>query len=103
MSLAKVQAFYERLATDEAFRTQIQGVESQEECRKLVKGSGYDFTQEEFEEYTAQLLESTVDEEGIRDLNERELEAVFGGISRLLLPGFPPIQLYGLPPIYWLV
>jgi predicted ribosomally synthesized peptide with nif11-like leader len=101
MSLANVQAFYQRLATDEPFRLQIQGVETKEECSQIVQGAGYDFTQEEFEEFTAQLLESTADEEGIKDLNERELEAVFGGASSVL--GKPIIQpLYGVirwPPI----
>ncbi|NEP52831.1 MAG: Nif11-like leader peptide family natural product precursor, partial [Moorea sp. SIO3C2] len=95
MSLENVKAFYERLATDEAFRGQIQGVNSKDECRQIVQGAGYDFTQEEFEDYTGQLLESSAAEDGLRDLDQQELEAVFGGASKVMgiKGGFQP--LYG--------
>ncbi|WP_375511289.1 Nif11-like leader peptide family RiPP precursor [uncultured Nostoc sp.] len=83
MSIANVQAFYAKLANDEAFRAQIQGVKSKEECNQRVKAAGYDFTQDEFEEYTAQLLESTAGDDELKDLNEEELEAVFGGASSI--------------------
>ena len=101
MSLENVKAFYEKLASDEAFRTQIQGVNSKDECSKIVKGAGYDFTLEEYEEYTAQLLESSSDNGELRDLNQKELEAVFGGASSII--GRPIGQpLYGVirPPIH---
>ncbi|MGM3308755.1 Nif11-like leader peptide family natural product precursor [Anabaena sp. WFMT] len=92
MSLEHVKAFYENLAADEAFRTQIEGVENKEECSQIVKAAGYDFTQEEYEEYTYQLLESANSEGEIQDLGEKELAAVFGGII-----GRPKIQpLYGV-------
>ena len=45
MSLENVKAFYERLATDEVFSSQIQGVKNKDECSQIVKGAGYDFTQ----------------------------------------------------------
>ncbi|MEH1909619.1 MAG: Nif11-like leader peptide family natural product precursor [Nostoc sp.] len=83
MSVKNVQAFYARLASDEAFRNQIQGVTSKDECSQVVKDAGYDFTEDEFEEYTAQLLESTAGEGELKDLNEKELEAVFGGASSI--------------------
>ncbi|MFN6559373.1 MAG: Nif11-like leader peptide family natural product precursor [Nostoc sp. ChiSLP01] len=101
MSSENVRAFYEKLVNDEAFRAQMQQVKSKDECSRLVKAAGYDFTQEEFEEYTAQLLESNPDNGELRDLNEQELEAVFGGISSFTgrKPIFQP--LYGViyPPI----
>jgi predicted ribosomally synthesized peptide with nif11-like leader len=100
MSLKNVKNFYEKLANDEAFRTQMQAVESKDECSQVVRNAGFHFTDEEFEEYTTQLLESTAGEGELKDLNERELEAVFGGIL-----GKPIIQpLYGIirwPPIKW--
>uniref|UniRef100_A0A2P0ZG81 Nif11-type n=1 Tax=[Tolypothrix] sp. PCC 7415 TaxID=373957 RepID=A0A2P0ZG81_9CYAN len=100
MSLENVRAFYEKLVNDEAFRTQMQAVESKDECSQVVKSAGFDFTQEEFEEYTTQLLESNAAEGELKDLGEKELEAVFGGIL-----GKPIIQpLYGVtwwPPIKW--
>lgn len=102
MSLENVKAFYSRLAKDETFRTTMQGVKSKEECSQIVKEAGYDFTQEQFEEYTAQLLEQSSDNDSeIRDLNEKELEAVFGGASSII--GKPTIRpLYGVivwPPV----
>lgn len=45
MNFEAVQAFYQRLATDEAFRTQIQKVKSKEECSQIVKTAGFNFTQ----------------------------------------------------------
>jgi len=46
MSLENVKAFYERLAIDEVFRSQIQNVKTKDECSQIVKSSGYDFTQQ---------------------------------------------------------
>lgn len=95
MSLENVKAFYERLATDEVFRSQIQGVKNKDECSQIVQTAGYDFTQQEFEEYTVQLLESGATDGELMDLNEKELEAVFGGASSII--GKPPRQqIYGV-------
>ncbi len=99
MSLKNVQLFYEKLSVDEHFSAQIQSVASKEECSQIVKAAGYDFTQQEFEDYTAQVLEISSSKQELQFLNERELEAVVGGIGRML---FPPerFPLYGviLPP-----
>jgi predicted ribosomally synthesized peptide with nif11-like leader len=84
MSLASVKAFYQRLADDEAFRSQIHNVKSKKECSQIVKAAGYNFTQQEYEEYTAQLLESDSNDNELKDLSEQELEAVFGGASFLI-------------------
>ncbi|MBW4641954.1 MAG: Nif11-like leader peptide family natural product precursor [Goleter apudmare HA4340-LM2] len=91
MSLEHVKAFYEKLADDETFRNQIQAVQSKDECSQIVKAAGYNFTQAEFEEYTAQLLEAANTEGELQALDEKELAAVFGGFT-----GWPRIQpLYG--------
>ncbi|NMF61802.1 Nif11-like leader peptide family natural product precursor [Brasilonema octagenarum] len=105
MSLEDVKAFYQRLGTDEAFRTQIQGVDSKDQCSQTVKSAGYDFTQEELQEYTAELLELAADEDELADLDEKELATVFGGFIAQPLYGViyeppigrPPIK----PPIKW--
>ena len=98
MSLENVKAFYEKLANDEAFRTQLQAVASKEECSQIVKNAGYNFTTDEFEEYTAQLLDLTSDKDEIQDLDEKELEAVFGGALSISVIKDPPMMLhYGLP------
>ena len=84
MSLENVKTFYERLASDEVFRAQVQGVKSKEECSKIVKDAGYVFSQEEYEEYTFQLLETGGNNGELKDLDEKELSAVFGGASSLI-------------------
>ena len=99
MSLENVRAFYERLANDDVFRTQIQDVKSKDECSQIVKGAGYDFTSKEFEEFTAQVLESDANDGELQDLDEKELAAVFGGIALQPLYGVP--QLPKWPPIKW--
>lgn len=88
MSLENVQAFYLRVAKDETFQAQLQDISSKDEANRIVNDAGYDFTQEEFEEYTTQLLESTTSEGLFSDLDEKELETVFGGFTGK--PGAPP-------------
>ena len=98
MSLENVRSFYEYLEDNEAFRDQIKAAENKEECSQIVKEAGFDFTLEEYEEYTYQLLESTNSEDEIQDLGEKELAAVFGGITGK--PKTPIyLQCYGLPKI----
>jgi predicted ribosomally synthesized peptide with nif11-like leader len=102
MSLANVKAFYQRLANDETFRSQIQSVKSKEECSQIVRAAGYNFTQQEYEDYTAQLLESDPADNELKDLSEQELEAVFGGTIFLMNDKFPrpipdhPYLMYGV-------
>lgn len=103
MSRENVNAFYARLATDEAFRAQIQGVESKDKCSQIVQAAGYVFTEEEFEAVTAEFLESNVADDSFRDLSEKELEAVVGGAVSSFL-GKPLYQLmYGAVQIYGVV
>ena len=100
MSLENVQAFYERIADDKEFLAELQATQTQEQGKKILEEAGYDFTTEELEEYTSQVLESSDAEDSVlQDLNEEQMAAVFGGLST-----FPPIQpMYGIPwwpPIY---
>jgi predicted ribosomally synthesized peptide with nif11-like leader len=99
MSIENVKAFYARLANDEAFRTQIQDVSNKDECSQIVKAAGYDFTSQELEEYTAYLLELGTNESEFRDLNEKELEAVFGGgnISTAITTLFTNTAIWSCP------
>jgi predicted ribosomally synthesized peptide with nif11-like leader len=102
MSLNNVRLFYERLLIDEAFNAQIQSVSTKEQCSQIVKAQGYDFTQQEFEDYTAQMLEADSAMQEFQSLNDRELEAVVGGIGSILgRPGLMPM--YGVvPPTEWM-
>jgi predicted ribosomally synthesized peptide with nif11-like leader len=98
MSLTDVKAFYQRLSADESLYQRVQNVTSKEECSQIVKAAGYDFTQQEFEEYTAQILENDPSNGELKDVSEKELEAVVGGISSYLqIPFHGPYQCYGLP------
>ncbi|MEH2410024.1 Nif11-like leader peptide family natural product precursor [Nostoc sp.] len=114
MSIENVQAFYVRVANDETFRAQLQDIPSKDEASRIVNDAGYDFTQEEFEEYTTQLLESTTSEGELRDLDEKELETVFGGFTgkygaqpscfKWWWPSPKPQPLYGVvQPLYGVV
>ncbi len=108
MAIEQVKAFYQRLAADEAFRTQIKEVKSKEECSQIVKTAGYEFTQQEFEDYTEQILEADPSESKLKDLSEKELEAVLGGQQFFLPPDVWVRPMYGLaispwtPPDKWL-
>ena len=82
MSVESARAFYERMITDEAFRTQQQSAASDDERREIIQAAGYNFTPEEWEAAVAQISESS---EG--ELSDAELTAVSGGVS---LPGWPP-------------
>ncbi|MDF5733140.1 MAG: Nif11-like leader peptide family natural product precursor [Rhizonema sp. PD38] len=81
MSLESVEAFYERLAKDPDFNSQIQTVRSKEECSQIVQAAGFDFTQKEFEEYTNILLDLNPTDGEIKDVYEKELAAVYGGFQ----------------------
>jgi predicted ribosomally synthesized peptide with nif11-like leader len=95
MSIQDVKAFYEKLSQDEIFRDKIQNVNSKEDCSRIIKAAGYDFTQQEFEDYTAQLLEkNTSSNKDLVEIGERELAAVHGGFLNWRLP----ILIYGGPP-----
>ena len=96
MSSENVKSFYKHLQENEAFRDQIKAAENKEECSRIVKEAGFDFTLEEYEEYTYQLLESANSEDEIQDLSEKELAAVFGGITASIRPR--DMTCYGLPP-----
>jgi hypothetical protein len=101
MSLGSVRDFYKQLVADDDFRNQVQNVENKEECSQIVKAAGYDFTQEEYEEYTLKLLESANSDNELQDLGEKELAAVFGGITGAKLRRIQAQPLYGVirPPI----
>jgi predicted ribosomally synthesized peptide with nif11-like leader len=86
MSLKHVQLFYESLLSDENFSTQIQSATNKEECNQMVKAAGYDFTQQELEEYTALALKIDSSEQKVRSLNPKELEAVAGGMLKFITP-----------------
>ncbi|CCI02432.1 Nif11-like leader peptide family natural product precursor [Microcystis aeruginosa] len=94
MALEQVHAFYQKVASDESFRSRIQSVNSKEECSEIVKAAGFDFTAQEFEEYTARLLESDRLEEEVKDLSEEDLAAIAGGF----IGSIPKMLMYGLPP-----
>lgn len=80
MSIENVKSFYQRVANDSAFSERLKNSKNKNECSQIAKEAGYDFTREEYEEFTAQLLElKTIDSE-FRELDREELAVVFGGM-----------------------
>ena len=92
MTIKNVKAFYERLAVDEAFRVQINSAKSKPECSQIAQEAGYYFTQEEFEEFTEQLVGSVTSENTLDELSERELEVAVGGAASSIL-GFKDLAI----------
>ncbi len=98
MTIENVKAFYKRLADDRSFSTQIETAGSKQKCSQIVREAGYDFTQEEFEEFTAQLLDSST-EVNSEELSEAELEEAVGGVDAFFQDKrINAAQPYGLPP-----
>jgi SPX domain protein involved in polyphosphate accumulation len=48
---------------------------------EIVQAAGYDFTQQEFEDYTAKMLK----EQEMQSADEKELEAIVGGINGFII------------------
>jgi predicted ribosomally synthesized peptide with nif11-like leader len=91
MSIQHVKAFYEKLSQDQVFRDQIKNSNKKEDFNLKVKTAGYNFTQQEFEDYTAQLLEADISSaNNVLKVGERELNAIRGGF----------IDIHDLVPIY---
>ncbi|MEN9518374.1 MAG: hypothetical protein RLZZ381_962 [Cyanobacteriota bacterium] len=96
MSIANVKAFYQRVADDSAFSERLKNSKSKNECSQIAKEAGYDFTREEYEEFTAQLLELKTTDSEFRELDREELAVVFGGmIGTKYIQKLPP---YGHSP-----
>lgn len=89
MSIESAKAFYKKMVTDEAFRTQYQNAATNEERREIVLAAGYDFTPEDWESATTQIQasNSTTDD---RELNDAQLEAVSGGFGVPMYGGPEP-------------
>lgn len=97
MALEDVKAFYTRLNVDSNFYNQLQATKSKTECTQVVKAAGYNFTPQEFEEYTSQLLALRSNDGLLQDINEQGLERIVGGAYSFIQGGIalPP---YGHSP-----
>ena len=83
MLIKSILEFYKRLVKDKQFRTKLENASNPEECQQAIREAGYNFTPEEFESATAEILSKNK----IRDLDvslsnvsDEELEVVFGGV-----------------------
>jgi predicted ribosomally synthesized peptide with nif11-like leader len=97
MAIEQVKYFYERLSSDQAFYKQLQFTASKAECKQVVASAGYIFTDAEFEDYTARLLDTTGSEDYLESLDEKELAAVLGGAASFTR-GSGPLPPYGHSP-----
>jgi predicted ribosomally synthesized peptide with nif11-like leader len=89
MSIEQVKAFYKRLSSDKAFYKKLQQTANKAECKQVVKFAGYSFTDQEFEAYTAQILNAQTSDNQIEYVDEKELEAVLGGVSPFVQASIP--------------
>ena len=83
MFLESVMRFYKSLVKDKDFRNQLETASNPEECSQIMQEAGYDFTQEEFETATAQILEKNALrdlDDSFSELSEEELELAWGGV-----------------------
>jgi predicted ribosomally synthesized peptide with nif11-like leader len=72
MSSESAAALYERLTSDEGFRSQIQAATTKEEKRRIVAEAGYEVTDEDM---------STIRKlAGVSELSDEDLEKVAGGV-----------------------
>lgn len=84
MSIESAKAFYSKMTTDEAFRTQLEMATTKEKRQQILQAVGYKFTQEEWQTAIAQIQDSN--STGI-ELNDTQLEAVSGGLP-IIMPAY---------------
>lgn len=89
--LEKVKEFLIRLVKDSAFNQQLQA-SSDDRVQSLLQAAGYDFSQEEFESATLQILDLK-EQNQFHELSEAELVGAVGGWFRRypIFPGKFPI------------
>jgi predicted ribosomally synthesized peptide with nif11-like leader len=73
MSTEGATALFERMSSDEGFRTQLEGAATPDDKRRIVTEAGYDLTREDLS--TMRRLA------GASDLSDDDLEKVAGGVS----------------------
>lgn len=91
--LEKVKEFWVRLVKDTSFRDRLAN-SSVEERNQYLEADGYNFTKEEFETATLEVIESKERGE-FNELSEEELTAVVGGYTGDISKRFLPM--YGVP------
>ncbi len=61
MSIESAKMFLEKIQSDEEFKNKIGALESKAERIELIKGEGFDFTEEEFNQVRKELSPETLD------------------------------------------
>lgn len=77
MSIESARAFYERVATDEAFQKQLGDAASEEQRLEILLAAGYRFTPQESSAALAQISESD------DRISDAKLEAIAGGVGAI--------------------
>jgi predicted ribosomally synthesized peptide with nif11-like leader len=73
MSAEGATALYERVSSDEEFRTQLEAAETPDDKRRMVTEAGYDVSTDD--------LSTVRNLAGVSDLSDEDLEKVAGGVS----------------------
>jgi predicted ribosomally synthesized peptide with nif11-like leader len=100
MSIESAKAFYQKIVSDQEFRTRYQSATTNEERQQIVLNAGYKFNSEQWDQAVAEISASSNGE-----LSEEELTSVSGGadssLSELLKDikerPYPIAPLYGAP------
>ncbi|MGL5833807.1 MAG: Nif11-like leader peptide family RiPP precursor, partial [Waterburya sp.] len=79
MSVESAKSFYQRITSDQEFRTQYQSADTNKERQEIVLNAGYKFNSEQWDQALAEISESSNGE-----LSEEELTAVSGGADSSL-------------------
>ncbi|MBV9310314.1 MAG: Nif11-like leader peptide family natural product precursor [Solirubrobacterales bacterium] len=72
MSTESAAALYERLTSDEEFRSRVQAATTKEEKRRIVADAGYEVTGDD--------VPSIRKLAGVSELSDEDLEKVAGGV-----------------------
>jgi predicted ribosomally synthesized peptide with nif11-like leader len=73
MSTKGATALYERINSDEAFRTQLEAAETSDDKRRIATEAGYDVNRDD--------LSTVRNLAGVNDLSDEDLEKVAGGMG----------------------
>jgi predicted ribosomally synthesized peptide with nif11-like leader len=62
MSIESARKFMEKIQSDEEFKNKIGAMESKEERIEFIKGEGFEFTEEEFNQVHKELTPESLDQ-----------------------------------------
>lgn len=90
MSIESAREFYQKVSSDESFRTRIMNTPFTQRA-EMVVAEGYTFHQEEWDLVTSEISMPTSENE--QEMSDEELELVAGGRTNVALYGLPRLSM----------